>query len=164
MNLRKRVQVELITDARILGKRVDKPGFCKGYRITDCVTVAQCKVATLTMNRPINVGFSILELSKLHMYDFHYNHMCVKYSDPGQMRLLSTDTDSMAYAIQTDDIYRAEDAVSRYNFSEYPFDHPLYSATNRKALGFFKDELNSLPIKSSVVCVQNATFSSVRVR
>ena len=36
----------------------------------------------------------------------------------------------------------ATDAADRYDFSEYPFDHPLYDASNRKALGFFKDELN----------------------
>ena len=66
------------TDARILRKRVAKPGFCKGSPITDCSTVVQYKIATLTVNRPIYVGFSVLELSKLHMYDFHYNHMRVK--------------------------------------------------------------------------------------
>ena len=97
-NLRKRVQVELITDARILRKRVAKSGFCKGNPITDCLTVVQCKVATLTLNRPIYVGFSVLELSKLHMYDVHY--MCVKYPGPGQLRLLFTDTDSLAYAVE----------------------------------------------------------------
>ena len=101
-NLRKRVQVELITDARILRKRFSKPGFYRDSPITDCLTVVQCKVATLTPNRPIYPGFSVLELSKLHMYDFHYNHMHVKHPGPGELRLLFTDTDSLAYAVQTD--------------------------------------------------------------
>ena len=84
-NLRNRVHVELISDASILRKRVPKLNFYRGNPITDCLTVIQCRVATLTLNRPIYVGFSVLELSKLHMcsfdnwYDFHYNHMCVKY-------------------------------------------------------------------------------------
>ena len=118
--MRKRVQVELITDTRILRKRVAKPGFCKGSPNAVCLTVVQCKVATLTLNHPLYVGFSVLELSKLHMYDFHYNHMRVKYPGPGQTWLLFTDTDSLAYAVQIDYIYRdmAEDAVSRYDFSE----------------------------------------------
>ena len=47
-------------------------------------------------------------------------------------------------------IEMAEYDVSRYDFSEYPFDHPLYSATNRKALGVFKDELNSVPMQQFV--------------
>ena len=48
----------------------------------------------------------VLELSKLHMYDFHYNHMCVKRPRADQLRLLFTDTDCLAYDVQTDDIYR----------------------------------------------------------
>ena len=147
-NLRKRVHVELITDAGILRKRVAKPSFCRGSPITDCLTAIQCIVATRTLNRPIYVGFSVLDLSKQHIYNFHYNHMCLKYPRPDQLRLLFTDTDSLAYAVQTEDIYRdmVEDAATHYDFSEYPLDHPPYSDMNRKAIGFFKDELNSVPI------------------
>ena len=65
-----------MSNARILRKRVAKPNFCRGNPITDCLTVVQCNVATLTLNRPIYMNFLVLELSKLHMYDFHYNHMC----------------------------------------------------------------------------------------
>ena len=85
----------------------------------------------------------MLELSKLHTYDFHYNHN----------RLLFMDTDSLAYDVQTDDIYRdmADDAASQYDLSEYPLDHPLYDTSNRKPLGFFKDELNSVPLREFVV-------------
>ena len=94
----------------------------------------------------------MLELSKLHVYDFHYNHMKVKYPRVNQLRLLFTDTDSLAYVVQTDGIYKdiAIDAADRYDFSEYPLDHPLYDASNRKALGFLKDELNSVPTREFV--------------
>ena len=86
------------------------------------------------------------------MYDFHYNHMNVKYPRANQLRLLFTDTDSLDYAVQTDDIYKdmADDATSRYDFSEYPIDNPLYDAFNRKAFGLFKDELNSVPMREFV--------------
>ena len=78
------------------------------------------------------------------MYSFHYEHMKAKYPHSDQLKLLFTDTDSLAYAVQTNSIYgdMAEDAASKYDFSEYPFDHPLYDASNKKALGYFKDELN----------------------
>ena len=74
------------------------------------------------MNRPIYVGFPVLDLSKLHMYNFHYNHVCVKYPRRDQLRLLFTEMDSLAYAVQTEDIYRdmAGDAATHYDFSEYP--------------------------------------------
>ena len=151
-NVRNRVHVELITYARILRKRVAKPSFCIGNPITDCLTAVQCKVETLTLNRPICVGFSALESSTLHMFDFLYNHMCVKYPCADQLRLLFTETDSLAYVVQTDDIYRdmVDDAASRYDFVEYPLDHPLYDTSNREALGFFKDELNLVPMREFV--------------
>ena len=41
-NLPKRVQVDLITDAAVLRKRIAKPSFCRGIPITDCLTVVQC--------------------------------------------------------------------------------------------------------------------------
>ena len=44
----------------------------------------------------------------------------------------------------------ATDAADRYDFSEYPLDHPLYDVSNRKTLGFFKDELNSVPTQDFV--------------
>ena len=54
--------------------------------------------------------------------------------------------------MQTDSIYEvmAEDAASKYDFSEYPLDHPLYDSSNKKALGYFKDELNSVPLEEFV--------------
>ena len=151
-NLKKRVQVELITDPGILRKRVAKPNFYRGSPITDCLTAIQCTVAILTLNRPIYVGFSVIDLSKLHLCNFHYNHMCVKYSRHCQLRQLFTDKDSLVYAVQREDTYRdmAEDAATHYDFSEYPLDHPLYSAMNRKGRGFFMDELNSVTMQQFV--------------
>ena len=115
-NLRKRVHVELITDAGILRKWV--VNFCRDNHIT--LTAIQYTVATFTLNRLVYVGFSVLDLSKMHMYNFHYNHMCVKYPRPDQLRLLFTDTDSLAYAVQIEDTYRdmAVDAATHYDFSE----------------------------------------------
>ena len=148
-NLRKRVQVSIVTDAAVLRKMVATPVFCRGIPIRDCLTVVQCKEQTLTLNRSIYVGFTVLELSKLHMYNFHYNHMKAIYPHAYQLKLLFTDTDSLTYAVQTDNIYEdmAEDAATKYDFSEYPADHPLYNTYNKKALGYFKDELNSIPME-----------------
>ena len=94
----------------------------------------------------------MLGLSKLQMYNFHYNDMKVNYPHADQLRLLFTTTDSLEYAVQTENIYRgmADDAATKYDFSEYPLDHPLYNTSNRKALGFFKDELNSVPMEEFV--------------
>ena len=51
------------------------------------VEMMRCKVL---LNKPIYTGFSVLEMSKWLMYDFHYNRMSTWF--PGQLRLLFTDT------------------------------------------------------------------------
>ena len=48
------------------------------------------KKKSLTLNKPIYLGFTVLELSKWEMYNFHYNFMIRKFNT----RLLFTDTDS----------------------------------------------------------------------
>ena len=78
------------------------------------------------------------------MYDFHYNYMKAKYLHANHLRLLFTGTDSLSYTVQTNYIYK-DMAPNRYDFSEYPLDHPLYDTSNRKVLDFFKDELNFIP-------------------
>ena len=57
----------------------------------------------------------------------------VKYPRANQLRLLFTDTDSLAYDVQTDDIHRGmvDDAASRYDFREYPLGHPLNDAASK---------------------------------
>jgi len=55
------------------------------------------------LNEPIFAGFAILELSKLLMYEFHYVYIKETYKD--RATLLFTDTDSLTYHIQTEDLY-----------------------------------------------------------
>ena len=53
------------------------------------------KKICLTLNKPIYVGFTVLEISKWEMYNFHYNFMIRKFNT----KLLFTDTDSLCYEL-----------------------------------------------------------------
>ena len=93
----------------------------------------------IELNRPIQVGFAILELSKYHMYNFHYNVWMKKFP---RSTLLFTDTDSLAYAVEHSNIYQGmKEITNEFDFSEYPKDHPMHSTKNMKVVGKFKDEL-----------------------
>ena len=78
-NVRKRISVELITDERVFMKRVAKPTFERGQIIGEDLATIQCFNTSVTLNRPIYCGFAILDISKILMYNFHYNYMKKKY-------------------------------------------------------------------------------------
>ena len=68
----------------------------------DLVAILKKKV-TLTLNRLAYIGMCILELSKVLMFEFHYDYIKNKYGN--NSRLLLTDTDSLMYEIKTEDVY-----------------------------------------------------------
>jgi len=103
--------------------------------------------AKINQNKPIYTGFTILELSKAHMYRFHYDVMLAKYGL--DCRLLFTDTDSFCYHITTQDFYRDMlTFADSLDTSSYPTDSDhdaiklLRSTKNAKVFGKFKDECN----------------------
>ena len=85
------INVRLINNAKDCVKCVSKPTFVS-QKIFSKNLVAIHKIkSVLVLNKPIYVGLSILELSKLLMYDFHYGYFKNKFN----ARLLFTDTDSL---------------------------------------------------------------------
>ena len=148
-NLRNRVNVEVLTNRELALKRVCKPSHKRSYTIHENLVVMQTSTTNLELNKPIYVGFSVLELSKLHMYRFHYENMIPLY--PNRLNLCFTDTDSLLYEIETSDIYKDMlDNKSDYDFSNYPSNHLNFSIENKKKIGKFKDELSSLPLEEFI--------------
>lgn len=112
----------------------------------------------LNFDKPIIVGFSVLELSKYHMYDFHYRVMKQQYPDQGKLTLCYMDTDSFIYLIKTPDFYEDMKPLIHGNYppkdirtfdtSNYKPDNPYgYSLINKKVLGAMKDETGGKPMK-----------------
>ena len=148
-NLRNRVNVEVITDRHIALKRASNPSFKRSYTIHDDLVIMQRTVTNLELNKPLYVGFSVLELSKLHMYTFHYEKMIPRYDN--HLNLCFTDTDSFLYEIETKNIfYDMLISIDDYDFSDYPEDHPNYNTKNKKKIGKFKDELKGLTLEEFI--------------
>ena len=99
--LRKIINIKLINNAKDYVKCISKPIFVSQKIFSkNLVAIHEIK-PVLTLNKPIYVGFSILELGKSLMYEFHYNYIKNKfYAD-----LLFTDTDRLVYEIKTKDFY-----------------------------------------------------------
>ena len=149
-NMSIRINIELITSEAILKKRVALPSFKRAKRFNNTLVGVHRRVVKLKLTSPIYIGFAILDISKIIMYDFHYHHMKQVY--PGdKLKLLFTDTDSLAYEIKTDDVY--SDMLNhskKFDFSGYPKDHICYSLVNKKVLGKMKDEVNGFALHEFV--------------
>ena len=96
----------------------------------------------VVMNKPVYLGQAILDLSKIVMYEFHYDYMKQKYNND-KLTLCYMDTDSLIYSIETDDFYKdiAEDVKNRFDMSGYNPDRPLPVGLDKKVIDLMKDEL-----------------------
>ena len=91
----------------------------------------------LTRNKPIYVGFTVLELSKWLMYDFHCSFI-KKHFDA---ELLFTDTHSLTCGIKSEDVYEEFFKHKHlFDFSNYPKDSKFFDPTNKNVIGKMKDE------------------------
>ena len=110
------------------------------------------KRTKIMFDKPIYVGFCILDLSKTLMYDFHYNYIVKKYGT--KQKLLFTDNDSLAYEIKTDDFYQDinEDVPEKFDTSNYAKNHPsgIKTGYNKKLIGMMKDECGGKQITEFV--------------
>lgn len=148
-NIEKRVNVKLLTHwenrGKILGVQdlVAKPEFHSSAIFGENLVAVQLRKMKLFHNKPIYLGFCILDISKTLMYDFHYNFMLKKFNN--SIKLLYTDTDSLIYHVFTNNFYEdiKPDLSSKFDTSDYPDDNVFgYPKINKKKLGFFKDENN----------------------
>jgi len=144
-NQRKHKNIMLVSSHEKLEKLVAKPHFKTTVIINENLVLVSMNKISITMNRPLYIGMSILDLSKTLMYDFHYNKM-VNYYGRENIGIAYTDTDALLYWIKTEDMYRDLKEfpyTDEFDFSDYPEDHPNYDqGRNKKVLGKFKDEAN----------------------
>ena len=110
------------------------------------------------MNKPIYLGLSILEISKLLMYEFWYDYMKPKYGD--NIKLCYVDTDNFIMNIKTEDFYKdiASDVEKRFDTSNYEVNRPLPTKKSKQVIGLKKDELGG-KIITEFVTLRLKTYS-----
>ena len=93
-------------------------------------------ILVLMLNKPIYVGFIVLELSKWLMYDFHYNFIKKNFD----AKLLFTDTDSLTYEMKSEDVYEEFFKHKHlFDFGNHPKDSKFFDPTNKKVIGKMKN-------------------------
>ena len=100
-NLRKITSVKLVSNAKDYVRCIKKPSFVSQKIFSKKFVAIHEIKPILTLNKPIYLAFSILDLSKLLMYKFHYKSM----KNKSDAKLLFTDTDSLVYEIKKQKIF-----------------------------------------------------------
>ena len=148
-NIRKRQNVFLVDNRAKAVKLTCRPNFDRATIFDRNLIAIHLKKTEVYFNKPVYVGQAILDLSKLLMFDFHYNFIQRKYTYK-RAKLLFTDTDSLMYQIKTDDFYAdiSEDIRSKFDTSDYPPNHEsgILVGVNKKVIGMFKDEVGGKQI------------------
>ena len=149
-SVRKHRNIKLVTSKEAYLKTVMKPNFKSGVLFGENLMGCEMGKIKVVMNKPIYLGQAILDLSKIIMYEFHYDYMIPKYGK--KLNLCYMDTDSLIYNIETKDFYKdiAEDVPARFDTSGYLPNRPLPIGLNKKVIGLMKDELGGEIIKEFV--------------
>jgi hypothetical protein len=129
---------------------VSKPSYVHSEIINGDLVMVKGARQSLLLNKPVFAGFAILELSKLTMYQFHYDYILPKYG-PDKARLLFTDTDSLTYHIKTENLHDdMKDDMDKFDTSNFPQGHRLRSMDNHRVVGKFKSETAEVAPKQFV--------------
>jgi len=141
-NVRDRTNVQFCLSKKQFEKWTSSPLFANHINVIqeDGLALVKTHKRTVTLNKPIYIGACVLDISKLRMFQFHYDVMKPRFPDALMMK---TDTDSLLYEIKTPDLYEdlKDPSLQKWiEFSNYPKTHPLYNCDRKKVPGLFQDE------------------------
>ena len=157
-NVRNHIDFELVSTQERMQKCINNPNYKNCHVINEELVGVEKIKTVLKLNKPIYLGVSILDLSKVHMYSFYYDVLKAKYQE--NIKLIYTGTDSYVLQTFTEDIYEDwlnggchsnthqskidgwKEMKEHMDFSGYDKSHPCYDPTNKKVLGKFKDEMD----------------------
>ena len=140
-NVRERVNLEIFPHTNIdqIIKRQSKLSFKGIVNHYSEFSVYKYDKEKTVFDKPIYLGFSVLELSKLLMYEFYYHKLQPYYSS--SVKLHYMDTDSFILSIKTGDLINdLEYLKDDFDFSELDENHELYETINKKVIGKMKIE------------------------
>jgi hypothetical protein len=153
-----RKNVKIAKDAETFSFLATRPNYERHIIINPNLVIVILSPEYVKMNKPYYIGFSILEISKFIMYDFFYN-ILVPYFGVDGVKLLYSDTDSLAINVKTCDILTdLKNLSSNMDFSNLDKSHPLFSLENKALLFKFKEEFSLNPI-SRLCALKSKVYS-----
>ena len=160
-NVRNRFKIKFIKkdDHREIIKQQSKltfNGIHKAYENCDSYTFKQNEVL---MDKLIYLGFTVLELSKLHMYETYYDKL-QSYFGHEIIQLHYIDTDAFVLSLKTQDIIKdLKNLEDIFDFSNLDKNHELFSNKNQKVLGKYKIETPKSVFIDEYVCLRSKMYA-----
>ena len=142
-NVRNHRDIKLVTSDKRRKRLVSEPNYHSHKKFSDHLMAIEMKKTRVKMTKPLYLGMSILDISKILMYEFWYDYINPMYGD--RAKLCYTDTDSFIINIKTEDFFEdiSNDVEKWFDTSNYNKKDkiPLPVGKNKKVPGLFKDEL-----------------------
>ena len=157
-DVKKHRDIKLVTTDKRRNRLVSEPNYHTKKWFLENLLAIEMKKTKLKMNNPIYLGLSILEISKILMYEFWYDYMKPKYGD--NVKLCYTDTNSFIMHIKREDFHKdiVDDVEKRFDTSNYEVDRPSPTEKNKKVIGLMKNELGG-EIMTESVALRPKTYS-----
>ena len=157
-NIRKHKDTKLVTTDKKRSKLVSETNCHTINLISEDLSIIEMKKTNVKMSKPIYLGLSILEISKILMYEFWYDYMKPVYGN--EVKLCYMGTDSFIMSSKTNDFYEdiANDVENRFDTSNYEVNRPLPMGKNKKIIDLMKDELGG-KIITEFVTLRPKTYS-----
>ena len=135
------------SEVKLCGNEGDLRRACLGQHvkriniINENLVAVNKKPTTIELKKPLAVGFSILELSKLFMYRSYYD-LFQPHFGTKNISICFSDTDSFLLQVKCKNLQKEIEKLSHvFDFSKYPKEHPLFDSSKANQLFYFKDEL-----------------------
>ena len=159
-NVRNHSDMKLVTSDKRRKRLVSEPNYNSQKRISGYLMAIEMKMTREKMTKPLYLGMSLLDISKILMYEFWYDYINPTYGD--KAKLCYTDTDSFIINIKSEDFFEdiSNDVEKWFDTSNYDKNdkRPLPIGKNKKVPGLFKDELRG-KIMTEVVALRPKAYA-----
>ena len=157
-NVRNHRDIKLVTSDKRRKRLVSEPNYHSHKKFSEHLMAIEMKKTRVKMTKPLYLGMSILDISKILMYEFWYDYIKPKYGD--RAKLCYTDTDSFVINIITEDFFEdiSDDVEGWLGTSSYVDKRPLAIGKNKRVPDLFNDELGGKIIKE-VVALRPKTWA-----
>ena len=140
--------------------------YTKGYSvINESLIIFEQQKKKVVLDRPVQIGVTILEYAKLVMFSYYHNVLKKSFGD--RVKLLYTDTDSFVIELRTRDLYADLSVISHtLDTSNFPRENHylsgLFTNDYNSELFYFKSEVGGDDI-IAFIALRAKVYSLIRV-